>query len=120
MIIRILIYEGRQHKVCSVKITETKLFSNADIAEELACAYAQPTGLAKKPKLGPNGLKMDTGDTFTPDGLNDDMKAIGDFYGAKGYIDVAPYSKNLTVEKFLNTTGTTDPEFRIDEGQKPN
>ncbi len=117
MIIRVLIYEGRQYKVGSVKISGNKLFSAADIAEGIRAA--QPSSVVKKPKLGPHGLLMDTGDTFTPDGLNDDLKSIGDFYGAKGYIDVAPYSRNLTVEKIANTdTGTMDLDFQIDEGLK--
>ena len=117
LVIRIIVYEGRQYKVGSVKFTGNKLFTNAEIAEGIR--RAQPNGLVKKTKLGPNGLMMDTGDTFTPDGLNKDMKAIGDFYGAKGYIDVAPYSRNLSVKRIPNTdTGTMDLEFTIDEGQK--
>jgi outer membrane protein insertion porin family len=117
LVIRIILYEGRQYKVGSAKITGNKLFSNADIAEGIR--RAQPNGLVKKAKLGPNGLPMDTGDIFTPDGLTKDMKAIGDFYGAKGYIDVAPYSRNFTVHRIPNTeTGTMDLEFIIDEGQK--
>src|SRR6185312_3288657 len=61
----------------------------------------------------------DSGDIFTPDGLEKDMQAISDFYGAKGYIDVAPFSRNLNVERIPNTdTGTMDLEFHIDEGQK--
>ena len=117
LVIRILVYEGRQYKVGSVKFTGNKLFSNAEIAEGIR--RAQPAGIVKKAKLGPNGLMMDTGDIFTPDGLSKDMKAIGDFYGAKGYIDVAPYSRNFSVDRIPNTeTGTMDLEFRIDEGQK--
>ena len=40
---------------------------------------------------------MDVGDIFTPEGLKQDMKAIEDFYGAKGYIDVGSRSRNLNV-----------------------
>jgi len=117
LVIRIILYEGRQYKVGAVKITGNKLYSNAEIAEGIR--RAQPSGIVKKPKLGPNGFLMDVGDTFTPDGLSKDMKSIGDFYGAKGYIDVAPYSRNFTVKRIPNTdTGTMDLEFLIDEGQK--
>jgi outer membrane protein insertion porin family len=117
LVIRIILYEGRQYKVGSVKITGNKLFSNAEIAEGIR--RAQPNGVLKKTKIGPNGLLMDTGDIFTPDGLSKDMKAIGDFYGAKGYIDVTPYSRNLSVDRIPNTeTGTMDLEFHVDEGQK--
>ncbi len=114
---RIIVYEGRQYKVGSVKFTGNKLFSNAEIAEGIR--RAQPSGVVKKPKLGPNGLMMDTGDTFTPDGLTKDMKAVGDFYGSKGYIDVVPNSRSFYVQRVPNTeTGTMDLEFQIDEGQK--
>jgi len=117
LIIRIIVYEGRQYKVGSVKFIGNKLFSNAQIAEGIR--LAQPSGVVKKPKLGPNGLLMDTGDTFTPDGLEKNMKAIADFYGSKGFIDVVPNSKNFYVERIPNTeTGTMDLEFHIDEGQK--
>ena len=33
---------------------------------------------------------MDVGDIFTPKGLTKDIEAVEDFYGSKGYIDVAP------------------------------
>ncbi|HXS69577.1 MAG TPA: outer membrane protein assembly factor BamA [Candidatus Polarisedimenticolia bacterium] len=117
LVIRFILYEGRQYKVGSVKFIGNKLFSTGDIAEGIR--RAQPTGIVKKAKLGPNGLMMDSGDVFTPDGLEKDMQAISDFYGAKGYIDVAPFSRNLNVERIPNTdTGTMDLEFHIDEGQK--
>jgi outer membrane protein insertion porin family len=117
LVIRIIIYEGRQYKVGAVKFTGNKLFSTADIAAGIR--RAQPQGVVKKTKLGPNGLVMDTGDIFTPDGLSKDMQAVADFYGAKGFIDVSPYSRNLTVVRIPNTdTGTMDLEFQIDEGQK--
>ena len=117
LVIRIIVYEGRQYKVGSVKFTGNKIFSNAEIAE--AIRRAQPSGVVKKTKLGPNGLMMDTGDTFTPDGLTKDMKAIADVYGSKGYIDVVPNSRNFYVQRVPNTeTGTMDLEFQIDEGQK--
>ncbi len=117
LVIRFILYEGRLYKVGSVKFTGNKLFSVADIGEGIR--RAQPAGIVKKPKIGPNGLLMDTGDVFTPDGLNKDMQTISDFYGAKGYIDVAPFSRNLNVERIPNTdTGTMDLEFHIDEGQK--
>ena len=52
-------------------------------------------------------------------GLSKDMKAIGDFYGGKGYIDVIPNSHSFYVQRVPNTeTGTMDLEFQIDEGQK--
>lgn len=117
MIIRFIVYEGRQYKVGSVKFSGNKLFTDAQIAAGIRAM--QPRGVMKKIKLGPHGLPMDTGDTFTPDGLSTNMQDIADFYGAKGYIDVQPFSKNLNVERIPNTdTGTMDLDFQIDEGQK--
>ncbi|HXT13873.1 MAG TPA: outer membrane protein assembly factor BamA [Candidatus Angelobacter sp.] len=117
LVIRFILYEGRQYKVGSIKFTGNKIFSTADIAEGIR--RAQPTGIVKKAKLGPNGLPMDTGDIFTPDGLAKDTKAIEDFYGSKGYIDVKAYTPTFNVVRIPNTdTGTMDLEFQLDEGQK--
>lgn len=118
LIIRIIVYEGRQYKVGAIKFIGNKLFSDQQIADGIR--KTQPSsGLVKKIKLGPHGFTMDVGDIFTPDGLTKDMDAIGDFYGAKGYIDVTPFSQNLNVERIPNTdTGTMDLNIHIDEGQK--
>ncbi|HLP76498.1 MAG TPA: outer membrane protein assembly factor BamA, partial [Candidatus Paceibacterota bacterium] len=115
MIVHFIVYEGRQYKVGSVKFTGNQLFTTNQIAAGLDAL--QPKGvLIKKTKLGPNGLKMDVGDVFTPKGYTDDMQQIEDFYGARGYIDVG---RGLNVAKIPNTdTGTMDLEFKIDEGQK--
>ncbi len=116
MIIRLIIYEGRQYKVGSIKFTGNKLFSSKDISEGMHQLYAARGG---KKKLGPNGLIMDVGDTYTPKGMTTDTEAVEDFYGARGYIDVAQGTRNLIVLRIPNTdTGTMDLEFRIDEGQK--
>ena len=118
LIIRIIVYEGRQYKVGTIKITGNKLFSVADIAAGIR--KLQPkSGLIKKVKRGPHGFLMDEGDVFTPGGLTTNMQEIADFYGSRGYIDVTPFSRSLNVERIPNTdTGTMDLEFQIDEGQK--
>ncbi|HLX69762.1 MAG TPA: outer membrane protein assembly factor BamA [Verrucomicrobiae bacterium] len=117
LVIRIILYEGRQYKVGTVKFTGNKLFSDAEIAAGIRRAH--PSTVVKKQKFGPHGLQMDTGDVFTPDGLGTNMQDIANFYGAKGYIDVTPFSKNLNVERIPNTdTGTMDLNFQIDEGQQ--
>jgi len=115
MIIHLIIYEGRQYKVGSVKFSGNEKFTADEIANGLRAL--QPKGvLIKTTKLGPNGLKMDVDDVFTPKGYSDDIQQIEDFYGAKGYIDV---SRNLNVSRIPNTdTGTMDLDFKIDEGQK--
>ncbi|MFO1487233.1 MAG: outer membrane protein assembly factor BamA [Verrucomicrobiota bacterium] len=117
MVIRFNVFEGSQYKVGAIKFTGIKLFTPADIAA--ANRAAHPSSALKKVKLGPNGLEMDIGDTFTPDGLTKDTDAIKNFYGSKGFIDVTPGSRNLIVKKIPNTeSGTMDLEFIIDEGQK--
>ena len=115
MDIRFYVYEGRQYKVGAVKFTGNKLFNDTNI---LAGLQANHAFTHAKGKLGVHGLAMDTGDIFTPDGLDKDTKAVEDFYGGKGYIDVAQGS-TLRVNHIPNVdTGTMDLEFVIDEGQK--
>jgi outer membrane protein insertion porin family len=71
-----------------------------------------------KAKLGPNKLPMDEGDVFTPDGLGNDLQALEDFYGSKGYIDVQR-GNTLRAIRIPNVdTGKMDLEFQIEEGQK--
>ncbi len=115
MVIHLIVYEGRKYSVGSVNITGNELFTDEQIADGLRAL--QPRGvLIKKVKLGPNGLKMDVGDDFTPKGYQDDIQQIEDFYGSKGHIDVG---RTMTVNRIPNTdTGTMDLEFKIDEGQK--
>ena len=116
MIIRFILYEGTQYKVGSVKFTGNKLFTTADIIQGLRVAHQRSRS---KAKIGPNGLVMDVGDIFTPDGVTKDTEAVEDVYGAKGYIDVNAASRHLNLVRIPNTeTGTMDLEFQIDEGQK--
>jgi outer membrane protein insertion porin family len=116
MVIRLMIDEGTQYKVGSVKITGNKLFSTADIVAGMRALHAAKHA---KSKLGPNGLEMDGGDVFTPKGVAKDIEAVEDFYGARGYIDVNEGSRNLKVLRIPNTeTHTMDIEFQIEEGQK--
>jgi outer membrane protein insertion porin family len=117
LVIRFILYEGRQYKVGSVKFTGNQLFKTPEIAGGLQAL--EPGGvLNKKSKLGPNGLKMDVGDTFTPKGLSEDEDQVQNFYGSRGYIDVKP-PVNLVILRIPNTdTGTIDLEFKIKEGEK--
>jgi outer membrane protein insertion porin family len=115
MAIRFYLYEGRQYKVGSVTFTGNKLFSAEDLHHGLVAVHNFEHS---KARVGPHGLEMDTGNVFTPDGLNKDTQAIEDFYGSKGYIEVmrgptlrAVYIPNVD-------TGTMDLEFQIKEGQK--
>ena len=116
MIIRIILSEGSQYKVGSVKFTGNKLFSAPEIVAGLRAVHQRSRS---KAKIGPNGMPLDMGDTFTPGGLTRDTEAVEDFYGAQGYIDVRAASRNLNVVKIPNTqSGTIDLEFQIEEGQK--
>lgn len=116
MIIQFILSEGTQYKVGSVKFAGNKLFSTPDIAAGLRAVHQRSRS---KARIGPNGLLMDVGDTFTPGGLSKDTEAVEDFYGAQGFIDVRASSRNLNVVKISNTdAGTMDLEFQIEEGQK--
>ncbi|HXC99146.1 MAG TPA: BamA/TamA family outer membrane protein, partial [Verrucomicrobiae bacterium] len=51
--------------------------------------------------------------------LKDDLKAIEDFYGSKGYIDVRSGGPNLYAVQIPNTdAGTMDLEYHIQESQQ--
>ncbi|MGO8836868.1 MAG: outer membrane protein assembly factor BamA [Limisphaerales bacterium] len=115
LVIRFYLYEGRQYRVGTVTFSGNQLYNAQEIRRGLQAVHDSQH---LKAKLGPHGLTMDTGDIFTPDGLNKDTQAIEDFYGSKGYIDVrqgpalrAAYVPNVE-------TGTMDLEFQIKEGQK--
>ena len=86
----------------AVEIKGNKLFSTEDILKGFVLE-----GKLKKPE-------MTVGKTFTPKGLDQDLEAIRDFYGAKGYIDtwVKPI-KNPNTEK-----GTMDLVYEIQDESK--
>src|ERR1035438_6863299 len=115
LIIRYYLYEGRQYKVGSIKLTGNKIFSADEIRRgmEYNTAYQHLRGTP-----GRNGFLMDVGNVYTPDGLRKDTVALEDFYGSKGYIDVVQGS-TLRVIRIPNVdTGTMDLEFQITEGQQ--
>jgi outer membrane protein insertion porin family len=115
MDIRLFVYEGRQYKVGSVKFSGNKLFSDAEIYRGLQQVHDFER---LKGKVGPHGLPMDADNIFTPDGLDKDLRAIEDFYGGKGYINVKQGPALQPVRIPNVDTGTMDLEFQIDEGQK--
>src|SRR5271170_4655529 len=115
MVIVFTIFEGKQYKVGSVKFDGDKLFSDAEIRAGLK---ATRDFQQLKEKLGTNNLPMDVGNVFTPDGLNNDLTLIEDFYGSKGYIDVER-GRTLIANRVPNVdTGTMDLDFQIQSGQK--
>jgi outer membrane protein insertion porin family len=91
MVIHIDIFEGQQYKVGTVKIEGNKLFPTADLMKR---------------------LRMTTGQVFTPDGLSKDVKALEDYYGARGYLDtIARSTREPNVE-----TGRLDLTYTVREG----
>jgi len=115
MTINYVVYEGKQYKVGGVKITGSKIFTDAEIVKGLRAIHDFQH---EKGKLGPNGLPMDVGDTFTPDGLTKDTDLVEDFYGSRGYVDISQ-GQALRVLKVPNVeNGTMDLEYQIDDTQK--
>jgi outer membrane protein insertion porin family len=91
------IHEGRQYRVGAVDFKGMTLFTTNQALSR---------------------LKMNVGSIFTPKGFNQNITAMEDLYGAKGYIDVE-YGRGLRVIRKPNTqTGTIDLTYEIEEGNK--
>jgi outer membrane protein insertion porin family len=113
--IKYYVDEGRQYKVGNVKITGNKIYTDQEILNGLQGIHDYQHS---KANLGTHKLPMDTGDTFTPEGLTKDTELIQDFYGSKGYIDISQ-GQAMRVLRVPNIeTGTMDLEFQIEESQK--
>ena len=56
-------------------------------------------------------LKMNAGQLFTPKGMGDDLKAIRDFYGSRGYVDMTAVPEVLPAGP-----GAVNLTYSIDEG----
>jgi len=109
------VFEGNQYRVGTVTFKGNKLFTTDQI---IAGLVARHEATRSKAKIGVHGLQVDDGLVFRPDALSDDIKAMEDFYGAKGYIDVKQ-GQNLRVIKTPNTDrGTMDIEYDINEGER--
>jgi outer membrane protein insertion porin family len=122
--IRFYIFEGRRYRAGAVTFTGTTMFPSN------AVSPLYRPGPEPRPKTGPahtmwlrtqklnKDFTMKTGSVFTPDSLNKDTKAVQDFYGSQGYIEVAQ-GQALRVARIPNVdTGTMDLAFQVDEGQK--
>ena len=113
--LKFFVYEGKQYKVGTVKYSGNKIFTDTEIISGLQKVQAFQHS---KGKLGPNGLPMDTGSVFSPDGLSKDTEAVQDFYGSKGYIEISQ-GQALRVQRSPNLeSGTMDLEFTMDDSQK--
>jgi outer membrane protein insertion porin family len=58
-----------------------------------------------------NLLKMNAGQLFTPKGMSADIKAIRDFYGSRGYVDVT-----IAPEVLPAGPGAVNLTYRLEEG----
>ncbi len=92
MTVNLEIFEGQQYKVGTVKIDGNKLFPTGDLEKK---------------------LKLTTGQVFTPDGYQKDIKALEDYYGSRGYLDT-----RVIANKQSNVnTGQLDLSYTIKEGE---
>ncbi len=93
MELRVMVSEGKQYKVGSVDYKGVTLFPTNDVTAK---------------------LKMGSGSTFTPKGLNKDIETVQDMYGTKGYIDARVFArKNANVE-----TGNMDLVYDVQEDKQ--
>ena len=115
MVVKYYLYEGRQYKVGSVKFSGQKMFTDAEIIRGLKTIQLYQDS---KAKLGANSLPMDVTNVFTPAGMAKDTEAVQDFYGSKGYIEIAQ-GQALHVQTVPNIQlGTMDLDFQVGESQK--
>ena len=90
-VVTFFLYEGNQYKVGKFTIEGNRFFTLEEIDKKLA---------------------MKSGSLFTPGGLEKDIKAIQDMYGARGYIET--HVKPARVPNVQ--TGTMDVSLEIREG----
>jgi outer membrane protein insertion porin family len=102
MNIRFDVQEGQQYRVGAINFRGNTNFTSEEILNGIVAE-----GKNIKPKMTP-------GEVFTPKGLNEDVDAIRDFYGSKGYVDtwVRPI-KNANTE-----AGTMDLTYEIRDEAK--
>ena len=86
----ITITEGIQYRVNTVKLDGVNIVPSDEIKAR---------------------LKMTDGSLFTPKGMGDDLKILRDFYGSRGYVDMAAVPEILPAGP-----GAVDVNYRVDEG----
>lgn len=115
MVVKFYIFEGHQYKVGSVKFSGQKIFTDPQIQDGLLAVH---NFQHSRDDLGAHNLPMDTGNTFTPDGLTKDTTAVQDFYGSKGYIDIAE-GRAMQVKTIPNIEqGTIDLDFNMGQSDR--
>lgn len=91
--VHFVVSEGQQYKVGALGVTGASVYSTNELQ---------------------NRLKMTVGSTFSPKGLSQDVEAIQDLYGTKGYIDTRVNArKNPNIQ-----TGTMDLNYALEEGDQ--
>ena len=124
MVIKFYVFEGRQYRVGAIAFSDTTMFPTNAVSpafnpgpEPKAKTSPARAAWLRNRKLNKD-FTMKTGGIFTPDGLSKDTKAVEDFYGSQGHIEVAQ-GQALRVARVPNVdAGTMDLEFQVDEGQK--
>lgn len=122
MVVRLHVFEGRQYKVGQISFEGTTMLPTNSVSPDFKPGKSpkSPTerrAWAEAVTLN-RDFKMKEGDTFTMKGLSKDTEAVGNFYDARGHIDVAG-SGNLRAKRIPNVdTGTMDIQYTVDEGQK--
>lgn len=108
LIIKFVVFEGKQYKVGSVQFKGNKIFTENQIRQGISVL-----GVLVRPR-------MLEGSIFTPRGLDQDIEAIEGFYGAHGYIGKGGRDRiDLRALKNANVEwGTMDLVFQITEGDK--
>jgi len=84
------IVEGRKYQVGKVVYSGAQVFTMDEITR---------------------GLKIKTGETYSPQAVRGDVKTLQDLYGAKGYVDL-----QVTASPQPLSNGTVDVAFRLEEG----
>ncbi len=89
----ISVFEGMQYRVGTVGIEGNRLYTTDRIRQN---------------------LRMKEGEIYSPQGMDDDIKAIRDLYGAQGYID----TRVRPVNRPSVQTGIMNINYQIDESEK--
>lgn len=86
----VVLREGPQYRVGTLTFEGNQIFTEADIRRF---------------------LKMKENSLYTPKGLKDDVKVIGDYYGSRGYVDA-----RITPEGQPSGPNVVALRYRVEEG----
>ena len=86
----VVVREGPQYHVGTLSFEGTQIFTDAEIRRF---------------------LKMKEGAIYSPKGLKDDVKTIGDYYGSRGYVDARATPEGLPAEN-----NKVNLKYKIEEG----